>query len=275
VRWIVIFFVALVFARICVDIAEADHNIFLPGASSTSLVTSIRSTQLVKWCANPAAHNYPNFIAQVEDVQAEYTKRVGIKFEKVAFGSLAATGCKLQHNMQEFSCSGCAAHIFYANDPVVVEYKPSLGYTDWRSAIGHELGHGLLGLHERYRDSTGSIGCGGPEVGLTVMDCGSPFVRYPTTLDITRGCTVLTTSWCGTKPEPVYPYWDAARGCHDYGYWCYNPALNEWFDPAGISEWEPWVAGQVYNRRTQTFYWTLPVSYYHNGTIWICYENCL
>jgi hypothetical protein len=281
-RWIVIFFIVLVLAKACEEVADADHNIYLP-ALPTTLINSIKSTQTVKWCANPAAHNYPNFIAQVEDVQVEYTKRVGIKFEKVNFGTLSGSGCQVQHNVQEFSCNGCAAHIFYANWPVVIEYKPSLGYSDWRSAIGHELGHGLLGLHERYRDSTGSIGCGGPEVGLTVMDCGSPFVRYPTTLDITRGCTVLTTSWCGKATvEPiVYPFWTGT--CWNYSYWCFDPddvdpfygTLGTWYDPAGRSEWYAWVNGQMWNERIQRYYWSLPVKYEYNGTTWECIDNCV
>jgi hypothetical protein len=274
VRWLVIIFLVLCGAQVCYDVADADHNIYLP-AVPTTLINSIKSTQTVRWCANPAAHNYPNFIAQVEDVQAEYTKRVDIKFEKVQFGNLSSTGCQVQHNMQEFSCNGCAAHIFYANYPVVVEYKPSLGYSDWRSAIGHELGHGLLGLHERYRDSSGGIGCGGPEVGLTVMDCGFPYTRYPTSLDVTRGCVILTPSWCGQAAPPVYPIYDATRNCNFYGYWCYDFDDGIWYDPQNVSEWEPWVNGQVYNRRNGIFYWTLEQTYQYNGTTWVCIDNCL
>ena len=271
-RVLVAIFVVLVMLKLMVVVARADHNILLPGLP-TPLINSIKATQTVKWCANDAAHNYPNFVAQIEDVQREYTSRVGIKFEKVSFGTMASTGCQVQHNVQEFSCQGCAAHIYYANWPVVIEYKPSLGYSDWRSAIGHELGHGLLGLHERYRDSSGTIGCGGPDKGFTVMDCGEPYIKYPTTLDVNRGCPVLGTTWCGVKPEQEYPYWTGT--CWNYGYWCYDPAQNTWVDPQGVSEWQPWVNGQVFNRRTGDFYWEYSSWYHWNGTRWECLERCM
>jgi len=271
-RALVAFLIVIIVLKLCISVARADHNIYLPGLP-TPIINSIKQTQTVKWCANQAAHNYPNFIAQVEDVQAEYTKRVGIKFEKVAFGTISSTGCHVQHNVQEFNCNGCAAHIYYANWPVVIEYKPSLGYTDWRSAIGHELGHGLLGLHEQYKDSGGVIQC--VYRSDTVMSCGDPYVKYPQPLDITRGCTVLATSWCGAKPDPVYPLYDAARNCNFYGYWCYDFDDGIWYDPQNVSEWQDWVNGQKYNRRTGIFYWTLPVTYQHNGTTWECIDNCL
>src|SRR3990167_4634804 len=103
-------------------------------------------------------------------------------------------------------CGGCAAQIWYANWPVLVEYKYTLGYTDWRSAQGHELGHGLLGLHEQYNDSGGQIGCTRRQD--TVMDCGSS-VRYPQDWDVENGCGVIATSWCGPlPPAPPAPYQD-------------------------------------------------------------------
>jgi hypothetical protein len=271
-RALIAVLIVLVMLKLCVAVARADHLVYLPGLP-TPLINSIKQTQTVKWCANQAAHNYPNFIAQVEDVQNEYTKRVGIRFERVSYGTLSATGCQVQHNMQEFSCSGCAAHIFYANWPVVIEYKPSLGYTDWRSAIGHELGHGLLGLHEQYKDSGGIIQC--VSRSDTVMSCGAPFVRYPQPLDVTRGCPVIATSWCGQAAPIEYPIYDAARNCMDYGYWCYDFDDGIWYDPQNVSEWQPAVNGQLYNRREQVYYWTLPVSYRHNGTTWECIANCL
>ena len=227
----------------------------------------------IKYCVNSAGVQYPGFSVQVDKVLAEYTKRLGVTFTRVSHGSMSSTGCQYQLNMQEFSCNGCAAHIYYANWPVISEYKPSLGYTSWESAISHETGH-LFGLHERYRDSSGAIGCGGPEAGLTTMDCGYPYIAIPMPLDISRICTMtLVTSWCAAAPEPIYPIWTGS--CWFFGYWCYGPAQNEWFDPQGVSEWQPWVNGQVFNRRTGEFYWEYSSWYHWNGSFWECLDRCM
>lgn len=164
---------------------EADHNIYLPLVPNTPIIQEAFSQNRITYCLNARASTYPNFAAQVEDVTDRY-RALGFTMTKVAWGS----GCELQHNMADFECGGCAAHVFYANWPVVIEYKYTLGYTDWRSAVGHELGHALLGLHERYRDSGGNIGCVGPESGSTVMDCGAPHTRYPQPLDVQRFCAL-------------------------------------------------------------------------------------
>jgi len=273
-RALVYLFLILLCAKVCIEVAEADHAVVLPGLP-TPAINEMKATRTIKYCLNNAAVNYPGFSAQADKVLTEYKKRIGVTFERVTWGPMSATGCQYQLNMQEFSCNGCAAHIFYTLWPVISEYKPSLGYTSWESAISHETGH-LFGLHERYRDSGGTIQCGGPDNGKTTMDCGFPFVAVPLALDISRICTMtLVTSWCGAKPDPVYPIYDAARNCNFYGYWCYDFDDGIWYDPQNVSEWQDWVNGQKYNRRTGIFYWTLPVTYQHNGTTWECIDNCL
>ena len=179
-------FILAVFLAYCAGKAEADHSgNWLPLVPNTPLMQNIEADGLVTYCFNPRASNYPNFRAQVRDVSDGYTAFAGIDFLEVPSGS----GCEVIHSMpDDHDCgSGCAAWILYANWPVLIEYKWQLGYADWRSTIGHEMGHGVLGLHEQYRDS-GSISCTGKT--WTVMDCGSG-VRYPQTFDTTNGHLVL------------------------------------------------------------------------------------
>jgi hypothetical protein len=264
----------LLFWLIIVRPARGDHLTYLPLVPNTPLMQSIIQTQTVKWCVNATGQTYPNFVSQLEDVHAAYTRDVGIQFQRVSWGSLGTTGCQVQHNLTEFSCNGCAAHIFYANWPVVVEYKVSLGYTDWRSAFGHELGHGLLGLHEQYKDSGGQIGC--TFRSDTVMSCGSPFVKYPQPRDVNLGCAIIATSWCAAQepePEPVFPFWTGT--CWNYGYWCYNPTSGVWTDPQGIPEWQPYHAnGQEYNRRLGIWRWTGLTTWISDGQTWTCQTFC-
>ena len=216
-------------------IAEADHNVFLPLVPNTPLMQQVIRTQEHTWCVDSRASNYPNFVSQLRDVNDQYTARVGIRHRQVPFGS----SCQVQHVMPEgISCSGWAARIYYANWPVTVEYCWTLGYTDWRSAHGHELGHGLLGLHEQYRDSGGSIGCTGRQD--TVMDCGSG-VRYPQSRDVTLGCSIIKTVWCGNLPpppaecqsvgwDPCGQVWRFADG------WSFRPSNGDWLNPHGWAE---------------------------------------
>lgn len=208
--------------------ASSHHNgAFLPLVPQTPLMQSIIKTGAYTWCVNETAAAYPSFINQLRDVQDEYTARVGIKHQQVEWGP----GCQVQHNfISGLQCGGCAAHIFYANNPVIIEYKADLAFVDWRTTSGHELGHGLLGLHEQYQDS-GSIQCLTDRI-WTVMSCGTG-VRYPQTFDVTNGCSVLATVWCGSPPPPPLEEWDDAS-CTDYdgpGSWiraCYNNWRQVW-----------------------------------------------
>ena len=223
--------------------AWADHLVFLPLVPNTPLIQSVSQTREHVWCLDARAASYPNFAAQVSDVNDQYFGRVGISHRQVDF---ADSACQVRHTMPDLhGCgSGCAAWIFYANWPVIVEYKYQLGYTDWRSTVGHELGHGLLGLHEQYRDSGGTISCTGRLD--TVMDCGSG-VRYPQALDVARGCAAIATSWCGQAVDPCLGptaiwggVWDACIGrwvAADG--WQFDPAAGVWYRPDGVAEWGP------------------------------------
>lgn len=188
-------FLMVVFVRS----VRADHNVYLPLIPNTWLMQNIIRDQEQYWCVDSRAASYPSFVAQLEDVNDQYAELVGIKHRRVAISDPA---CEVQHVMlPAFPCgSGASACIYYANSPVVVHYAEERGYTSWASAHGHELGHGLLGLHEQYRDSGGSIGCTGRSD--TVMDCGFPHVRYPQERDVRLGCAMIATAWCGAVQEP-------------------------------------------------------------------------
>lgn len=216
--------------------AEANHNVYLPLVPNTPLMKQVIKTQEYTWCMDARAGAYPNFVSQLRDVTDQYTKKVGVRARQVPFEDQS---CMVKHIMPDsFSCgAGAAACIYYANWPVTVEYKYTLGYTDWRSAQGHELGHGVLGLHEQYQDSGGVIQCTARQD--TVMDCGSG-VRYPTILDIQRGCALILSAWCGTDGSAVCQTtgWDpcSERWRYTDG-WSYDPKTLIWWNPSGQQEW--------------------------------------
>lgn len=203
---------------------SAGHNVYLPGVPQTPLMQQVIKTQEYTYCLDARAASYPSFASQLADVNQQYSARVGIKSKQVAFSDPA---CQVKHEMPNgITCDGWAARIYYYNWPVRVEYCYVLGYTDWRSAQGHELGHGLLGLHEQYQDSGGSIMC--TKRTDTVMDCGSG-VRYPQTIDIERGCAIISTSWCGQAA----PVCESYGGCWNGTYWTWNLNGATWtWDPA-------------------------------------------
>jgi hypothetical protein len=219
------------------DTANAlDHNVYLPYVPGTPLMQQVIHGQEHVYCLDARASAYPNFRAQLQDVNAQYEQRVGIRSRETSFGDAA---CQVRHTMPDgISCSGWAARIYYASWPVTVEYCWPLAYGDWRSAQGHELGHGLLGLHEMYRDSGGSIGCLTDRT-WTVMSCGTG-VRYPQAIDVERGCALIATVWCGRAPEPeaCNPCWrdDVQRWQWEDG-WSFEPGPNTFWNPDGQREW--------------------------------------
>lgn len=226
--------------------ANANHNEFLPLTPGTPLMQQIIRNQEYTYCLDARASNYPNFRSQLEDVNNQYAERTGIRSREVAFGD---PSCMLKHTMPEnHGCgSGCAAWVFYANWPVVIEYKWQLGYTDWRSTHGHELGHALLGLHEMYNDSSGSIGCTRRQD--TVMDCGS-FVRYPQSIDVSRGCSIIKTGWCGrpaTEPRFIAP--DG---------WQYEFSTGTWYDSRGVARFGPCNADMLRLDLLDGHWWRIP-----------------
>ena len=225
-KWVILALVLVVAWAGC-RVAEGNHNVYLPYAGETQLAKQISANQAYTYCLDSRAAAYPNFLSQLQDVNAQYTQRVGIRSTQVAYGDVS---CMVKHEMPtNITCDGWAARIYYANWPVKVEYCYTLGYTDWRTAHGHELGHGLLGLHEQYRDSGGSIACTGQQ--WTVMDCSSG-IRYPQVWDVEAGCAVIKTAWCG-RPATAEPVCEPYGGCWLGTYWEWKIDSAVWtYDPA-------------------------------------------
>lgn len=273
--------VAILFMAIAFECGResvsADHNVYLPYTPNTPLMQKVIQQQEYVWCLDQRTATYPNFRNQLTDVVDRYFERTGIKHRETNFSDPA---CMVKHTMpQGITCDGWAGRIYYANNPVEVQYCYSLGYVDWRSTQGHELGHGLLGLHEQYRDSGGSIACTSKQ--WTVMDCGSG-VRYPQSIDVERGCSLISTAWCGQQPScSISPpnqdglRWDSCRNLWLGEFWDYNPLVGEWFDKSGVSEWCCQADyGGKYNRRLELWSWTKITIWHWQGGPWVCAEGC-
>lgn len=149
----------------------ADHQVMLPGIPNTPLMQNVIKDGEVAWCVDATAAAYPNFVAQMYQVNDAAYNRLGVKHRQVPFDS----SCEVQHTMPEgITCDGWAGRIYYYNWPVTVEYCKALGYFDWKTTQAHEGTNGghAMGLHEQYADSGGQIQC---KTGATytVMSCGT------------------------------------------------------------------------------------------------------
>jgi hypothetical protein len=206
---------ALFFAFAPTDQARADHNIVLPLVPDTPAIHNIMDWGGLTYCLDPEASAYPGFRDQLRDVYAVDYLYTGVVMWEMSqtpntLADAQAIGCNVWHNGRyDNFCNGCAANIYYASWPVTVNYKLSLGYVNWKSAQGHEHGH-LLGLHEQYIDSGGTIGC--TYRPWTVMSCGSPFVEYLQARDIAYVHSWMLPpavggAWMGQHPDGSYYVW--------------------------------------------------------------------
>lgn len=229
----------LLSASFCVENirkVSANHNIYLPLVPNTALIQNTIADGEQTWCVNSAAANYPRFVSDLRRVNDAYAAKWGVAHRQIVgtFESVqaaASAGCEVWHQGRyDQFCSGCAANISYANWPVTVRYNLGLGYFSFDTAHGHELGHGLLGLHEQYNDS-GGIFC--TRRTDTVMDCGSR-VWEPQPLDIERACDKIDpdgTHFAGCTEAPPPPQWPWGP-CADWG-GCYRQDLDAWIAQDG------------------------------------------
>jgi hypothetical protein len=174
------------FFLVLVPSVRAHHNPEgkLPLIPNTPAVQQVLREGVLNYCLDSRAANYPGFASQVEEVNAAYTETLGIRWQRVPYGTPLTTGCQVQHDMPDtHGCSGCAAWIYYANWSVKIEYKWQLAFVSWRTTIGHELGH-LFGMHEAYDDIAFASHIltkgfwASPWNGPTVMDVGT-HVPFP------------------------------------------------------------------------------------------------
>ena len=217
-------------------------------------MNSVFAQPEIRWCLNDRSAVYPDFQRQTQLVHNVISAKLGIPNRQVAFGSPSSTGCWIQHNMRlDHPCQGCAAWVHYLNSPILVEYNEPLLYSDWRTTLGHELGHAIAGIHEQYDDARfvshirtygywATNGTSRSNVGdPTVMDFGSNGLPgFPegvwewTGWDVARGCDVLDHqqkrfTGCGFSEPPPPPdtEWGVCESV-SVGWRCWNNNLQLW-----------------------------------------------
>jgi hypothetical protein len=152
------------------------HNTYLPLVPNTPAIQNLLADGERTWCVNANAANYPNLVTQLQQTYDSQQAKLGNANRRILGTYESATaadaaGCEVWWNGRyDNFCSGCAANVHYANWPVTVNMKLSLGYFEWRTTAGHEEGH-VHGLHEQYIDN-GSIQCDTSRTD-TVMSCGT------------------------------------------------------------------------------------------------------
>lgn len=236
-------------------------------------MSSLNTQSEILWCLNDRAAAYPGFASQARTVHNQISASLGIPNRQVSYGTPQSTGCWIKHDFTlNHGCTQCAAWVHYLNTPILIEYNEKLMYSDWRTTLGHELGHGIAGIHEQYDDAnfkshirtygywatngTSAANPGDP----TVMDFG------------TNGLTGF--------PEGVWEWqmWDLARACEvndpqgqRYG-GCMADSSDEWGECENVSSgWRCW------SHKLQLWVWLID-----RPTVWVaapfgqwfCTEGC-
>jgi hypothetical protein len=207
---------AIIISLVAVTPAYTDHNAngILPLIPNTPAVRKLMEQGYLNHCVNQRIATYPGFLGQLDEALDAAAERMGNDvyilpgvFTNV--DSAKAAGCDVWHDGRDDNfCQGCAADVMYANYPVHVRYKMTLGYVYWISTIGHEDGH-IYGMHEAYDDRafTSHIlkygSWASPWDAATVMDTGTHVL--PTFSP--KGVWALTTAdkkvageWLYAKP---------------------------------------------------------------------------
>lgn len=234
----------------------------LPYADSSFAVRTLQQTRTLTYCFNQRAANYPNFVNQVRNVDANQEEAIGIDWVEIpgTYETNTAAlnaGCHVWHSMPAtHGCSGCGAWVHYLNSPVIIEYRWQAGYSDWRTTIAHEQTH-IYGLHEHYDDANfrsfrntygrwahGLNGDPGTATdAVTVMDSGvGAFLAgdWLTDYDLKHVCQNIDPlaryfPGCGKQPDPCDPCWTGERWLFQDGR-SYRPiegTCGEWFAASG------------------------------------------
>lgn len=211
-------------------------------------MNDLAAREEILWCLNDRALAYPNFQAQVQLTQNVISEKLGVPNRRVDYGTPATSGCWIKHDMVlNHGCSGCGAWVHYLNRPILIEYNEPLSYFDWKTTIGHELGHAILGIHEQYDDdrflshirtygywATNGVSRSNPG-DPTVLDFGTQGLPgFPSGVwefqdwDVQTGCGVLDRNaqrltGCGFVVDPENEWGE----CADYGA-CWNNWLRLW-----------------------------------------------
>lgn len=155
------------------EIAHADHNgPWLPSPSYYGVTKTVddytnwpsqaraRDRGEVHYCFDSVAAAYPGFRDQASQVAQYAASRTTIPAREVPYDASAGGNCDEILTMPDDATfvakcgAGAAGCIEFWRDPVMIYFRRSLGYSDWRSAQCHEgtdSGH-FMGLHEEYND---------------------------------------------------------------------------------------------------------------------------
>ena len=169
-------FIALT-AWLCLVGSASLHHIsppILPGVP-TAVHNRILQRGVVLYELCTSVEEYPNFVAQTEDVTAAAQKVIGLPARRVVAGEKADVYICFPNDAEfvRVCTAGAAGCILYWGDPQIIYMRRALLYSDWRTTISHEginVGH-AMGEHERYDDI--NFKCIVAPVPPTVMSCGS------------------------------------------------------------------------------------------------------
>ena len=161
---------------------EASHLEILPD-TPTVVMNRVLRQGFVTYALDKTSAQYPGFRQQAADVAQAGNEYVGIPAYEVDSRPDIWLTMPSDAEFLRTCGDGAAACILYFADPIVVFFRKSLFYPDWKTAIAHEginYGH-AMGQHERYIDSGGQLKCD-PNATYTVMSCGTG-IWQPQTYD--------------------------------------------------------------------------------------------
>jgi hypothetical protein len=190
---------------------QAHHGVTTCGAGSAGMLACLSKTSPfveryvkpgaeVTFCFDARSTAYSGFVSQMTGVMQRWGSELKHAVRQVPMpASRADLSCVVRWEMPEVHpCSGCGAHIYTQNLPILIESNWRAGFARFDSTGGHEYGHGACLLDEHYDKAGfrsyiltfGSWIHGAP----TVMDAGTPYlpeyaplgIWYPTEYDLDR-----------------------------------------------------------------------------------------
>ena len=220
----------------------------------TPHIVKARENRVVTYRLDQGTLAYPGFRQQAADVAAAWYASVGVEGREITEGipDLWLT-FPSDSAFLDVCGDGAAACIQYWADPVMVYFRRSLLYGDWKTAITHEGINGghALGLHERYDDR--NFRCISNPQPPTVMSCGSG-IWQPQPFDIEWTCIVLGGCFPVQEPPPCFS--------NDLYTWCWYPED----DAQGLAGWHIVVdvgVGPAQQWRN-----------FGDGSPWFCVDHC-
>ena len=178
----------------------ADHQRILPNVP-TVVMTRAMERGYVTYRLDANAAKYPNFRNNAAAVALSGLNIIGLYAVEIYEGVPDIWLTMPEDTKFLSTCGqGAAGCIYYWADPVMIFFRQSLLYFDWKTTIAHEginYGH-AMGEHEQYYDSNGQFACK-TSATYTVMSCGTGVWEVqPYDREVVWGLTV---------PSPVAGYY--------------------------------------------------------------------